>query len=196
MQNWIKISFLILLSLVGCLTSEGLSQTPAPGVQMKFQIPVTDNTMAEAMFLPTQDGQTFLVYSTSAGKLGVYSLIQIQPGPQPNPPIPPQPVQQKLNIAIVEDPRTTTIAQKEILIDKEWRKLAVDKHNFLGLIPQDIIEKETGKPPASLLPFLIAAKGHNLPCVVIFNKSMSLMYAAELPNTATEMTAIIRKFGG
>ena len=191
----------------GFLDNAALSQTPAPEVQTLFNLPLTDKTTAQAVILPTLDGQAFLVYATSAGRLGIYCLIPttapeptpptpLPPTPIPPTPIPPTPITQKLYIAIVENPRETTQEQKAVMVDKEWRSLAVDKHNFIGLIPSEIKEIKTGLPPASLLPFLNAAKGHNLPCIVIFNKSMSLVYAAELPVTSAEITAIIHKYGG
>lgn len=199
--------FLILLSLQMAGTSNLLAQTPAPKTGTSFLLNLIDGTTATAVFLPMQDGQVALVYATRNGNLGLWTMTPtISPAPQPpippnpNPvpptPVPPQPITQKLSIGIVEDPRTTTLEQKAVLIDKEWRNLAVTKHEFIGLIPKDIKEKQTGLPPANLLPFLNAAKGHELPYVVFFDKAMSLVYSGPLPDSSAEMTALILKYGG
>ena len=200
---------LIFLSFAACLlgSCQLKAQTPTPVVEIQFQLQLSDQTQAQAIFLPTLEGKMYLVYATNSGLMGIWTMtpttspIPVHPVPPnpvpPTPPVPPiPPVTQKLFIGIVEDPRETTLQQKTVLINKEWRELATTHHTFTGLIPLDIIEKGTNKPPASLVPFLNAAKGRELPCLIMFNQNMSLLYAGKIPVTPAEITALIRKFGG
>jgi hypothetical protein len=202
----IKKFFLLWIFLLGSV-SNIKAQTPAPQIEQLFQLTISDGTQAQAVFLPTLDGQLHLVYATSSGKIGLYLISpKLSPGPVPPipiPPIPPMPPvpptpqpTQKLIIGIVEDPAATTFEQKTVLVNKEWRELATTKHTFIGLIPQNITEGDTNSPPASLVPFLDRAKGKNLPWVVLFDMRSKLLWEGSLPKTPSEMTAIIKKFGG
>lgn len=192
----------IYLSILASLTTTPhcWAQTPAPATLTQFQMPLADATTATAAFLPTQDGQAWLIYATPTGKLGLYLLSSTTPNPipptPPNPPIPPTPIPQRLTIAIVEDPQTTTNEQRQVLANPTWRKLATEKHDFRGIIPIDVIEKGTGKPPASLAPFLDRAKGHNLPWCMLCTTAEVILWEGQLPTTAKELTSLITLYGG
>jgi len=194
-----KLLCLFLLSIsLGSMTSQ--AQTPAPAAQTQFSLPLADKTTAVAVILPTLNEQAFLVYATPSGKIGLYLLSLTTPSPTPPvppiPPIPPTPIPQKLTIAIVEDPAATTHQQRAVLTDPLWRNLAAEKHDFRGIIPADIIEKGTGKPPASLVPFLDRAKLHNLPWIMFTTATGTIIWEGQLPTTAQELAAIIRQHGG
>jgi hypothetical protein len=152
--------------------------------------------MATARLLPTHDGEAWLVYATSSGKLGTYYLTPKDPGPQPDPIPPVPPVPTKLIIAVVENPATTTQQQRQVLADPAWRKPAAEKHTLLGIIPNDVIEKETGQPPPRLAPFLERAKLHNLPWIMFTTEAGVIIYEGQLPTTAAELASLIKQYGG
>jgi hypothetical protein len=188
--------FLCLLFILTSNAGPVFSQTPAPALQTAFTLPLTDSTTATAIILPMQDGQAYLVYATNAGKLGVYYLTPSSPNPPPPPPPPPPPIVQKLTIAIVEDPLTTTLEQRTLFSDPAWRKLATDSNNFKGIIPNDIKEIKTGLPPADLAPFLDRAKLHNLPWIMFTSAKGVILWEGNPPSTKEEMILLIHKFGG
>lgn len=204
-QYQIKACFLFAICLAGN-AMDLPAQTPAPAQQTPFQLPLADQTQVQAVFLPTLEGRSYLVYATKSGSLGLWTMTPtLSPSPlppippQPKPPIPPvppvPPVPQKLTIAIVEDPLSTTPEQRQVLVDPTWRKFAKEKHDFKGIIPFDLIDKETGKPPPSLSPFLDRAKLHSLPWVLFTSKTGQVVWEGPLP-TAQELTNLILKFSG
>jgi len=173
-----------------------MAQMPVPQVETLFQLTMSDGTQAQAVFLPTTEGRCYLVLSTVSGKIGLWTMIRTKSPLPPDPDPKPNPIAQKLTIGIVEEPSITTFEQKKVLVDKEWRELATSKHTFVGLIPQKITEGETNEPPAALVPFLNRAKGKPLPWIVLFNDAGKLVWEGELPKTPSEMTSVIKKFGG
>ena len=207
MHHYLATSFFLSILLLSPSTPHCWGQTPAPRTMTQFALPLADNTTATAAFLPTTGGSTYLVYGTPTGRLGFFLLTAptdptppnpwppIPPTP-PVPPAPPVPIPQKLTIAIVEDPATTTQQQRSILADPAWRRHAADKHHFRGIIPTDLIEKGTNKPPASLAPFLDAAKGRMLPWILLVAPDGTILFQGPLPPTTAELTATIRRYGG
>jgi hypothetical protein len=159
-------------------------------------LPLADGSTAQARFLPTHDGEAWLVYATKSGKLGTYYLTPKDPGPQPNPIPPVPPVPTKLTIAIVEDPARTTQAERQVLTDPAWRTPAAAKHNLLGIIPNDLIDKETGQPPPRLAPFLDRAKMHNLPWIMLTDQAGTIIWEGQVPTTAAELINLIKRYGG
>ena len=194
--------FCLLTIFAGTSTLESAVPTPAPAPGVQFTLPLTDSTNGTAVLLPTHDGEAWLVYATSSGKLGTYYLIpQNHPiPPTPDPPIPPipptpdppiPPPLEKLHIAIVEDPARTTLQQRDVLSDPKWRAAASSQHWFEGIIPNDVKEIKTGLPPANLLPFLERAKLHNLPWVIMCNEAGVIRWEGPLPATAEELFKLI-----
>lgn len=172
------------------------AQTPAPAPTTQFPLPLADGTSATAQFLPTQNGAGWLVYATSSGKLATYYLTPTQPGPQPIPPTPVPPTPTKLTIAIVEDPATTSQTQRSVLCEPTWRKLATEKHDFVGIIPNDVIDKRTGQPPPRLAPFLDRAKLHNLPWIMFSDSAGVIVWEGQVPTSALELTKLLQRYGG
>jgi hypothetical protein len=172
------------------------AQTVAPAILTKFALPLADQTIREAIFLPSPNGQAYLVYATSTGQLGLWTLTPTNPppAPEPTPPTPPPP--QKLLIAVVENPTTTTLEQRAVLAAPTWREIATEKHVFFGIIPNDVIEKGTGKPPASLVPFLDRAKEHTLPWCMFFTQRGEIVWEGQIPATAKELIDLIQRYGG
>jgi len=200
MQPFRRSTCCLSLLLSAALTTHSWGQTPAPAAQTKFQLPLADATTATAVILPTQAGQAWLVYATKSGMIGSYLLTPTDPTPPPDPlpppPVPPVPIPQKLTIAIVENPATTTVEQRQVLADQAWRNLAADKHTFKGIIPTDVTDKRTGKPPADLVPFLNRAALHNLPWVMFTKPDHTIVWEGQLPTTAQELLNLIHQHGG
>jgi hypothetical protein len=187
------LTFLFWLTLI-VQTTSAQTQTPAPATP--FQIPLADGSLATAQFLPTHDGQGWLVYATSSGKLATYYLTPTAPGPTPVPPVPPVPVPTQLTIAIVEDPAATSPDARKVLADPTWRKLATEKHDFLGIIPSDIVDKKTGQQPPRLVAFLDRAKLHNLPWIMFTDSAGKILWEGQVPTTAAELLNLIHQYGG
>jgi hypothetical protein len=94
MQSHSKIRFTGLgVGLCALLAAAAHAQTPAPALQTPFSLPLTDKTTAQAVLLPTLNGQAFLVYATPTGRLGLWTMSPTTPTPppEPQPQPPPQP---------------------------------------------------------------------------------------------------------
>jgi len=200
MNSKSNLTTLFFLTLTFVLTATFASaQTPAPAIEVQFALPLADKTTATAVLLPTTDGQAWLVYATPIGKIGLYLLTPTNPTPppEPTPPIPPvpPPVPTRLTIAIVENPSTTTQEQRGILSDSTWRDIAKSKHDFIGIIPNDIRDARTGLPPVHLVPFLNRAKLHRLPWVMFTDGQTGILWEGELPNSSAAFSALISKYG-
>ena len=176
-------------------TAPVAGQTPAIKPFTYFALPLTDDTIANAILLPAADGQAYITYATSQGGLVVYRVTGMEPGPNPVPPPVPPPTPTKLTIAIVEDPRATTKQQRDVLADKAWRKLAKEKHDFLGIIPKDLTDRKTGQPPPRLAPFLERAKLHDLPWVMFTDPTGAIIWEGPLPPIGGDLCALIRTYG-
>ncbi len=177
-------------------TSQGATPTPAPALRTAFKLPLADQTMGHAVLLVASDANAWLVYATDKGKLGFWLLIHpdrpIPPDPVPPPPPPPQ----RLTIAIVEDPKQTTQQQRDVLADQAWRDLVRKKHNFVGILPVDLIDKRTGLPPPHLKPYLDHAKTKNLPWVIFTDSAAKIIWEGPVPATPAELEVLVRTHGG
>jgi hypothetical protein len=107
--------------------------------------------------------------------------------------VPPTPT--KLTIAVIENPATTSAADRAVLADPIWRQPAALKNTFLGIIPSDLIDKATGQPPPRLAPFLVRAGLHNLPWIIFANDAGTIIWEGSVPTTAAELAALIAKYG-
>jgi len=193
LPNQMILPFVCWLLLV---VPQATAQAPAPTPCQPFTIPLSDGTTGQALFLPITEGRAYLVYSTSAGQLASYTLTPTNPTPPPDPVPPPPPIPVKLTIAIVENPQLTSLADRQTLADPTWRKWATEKHDFIGIIPNDLIDKRTGQPPPRLAPFLDRARSHNLPWIMFTNPAGVIVWEGQVPTTATELTNLIKQFGG
>lgn len=161
--------------------------TPAPAIQTRFALPLTDGTQAQAFILAAPDGGSYLVYATSSGDLVVLPLGKTQVDPVPPPPPP-----GKKKIAVIEDPSRATWAIRQVLADRTWRNYAAQAHTFLGVIPADLIDPETLKPPPRLEPALRAASGHTLPVLVVLDQNDRPISVSALPATASDLLATLK----
>lgn len=189
----------MILPFCACLlfaAAEAAGQTPTPAIYIPFQLPLADKTTATAKILPAPQGRAYLVYATTSGKLGLWMMTKTTDPipPDPIPPPPPEPTD--LIIAIIEDPERTSQAQRDVLADQGWRNLAGPPHQFLGILPVDLIDKRTGKPPPHLAPYLNRAKGKPLPWVIFTDANRNILFEAQLLMTASELERLIRTHGG
>ena len=170
--------------------------TPAPALHQQFMLPLANKTTATAVVLPAPKGNTYLVYATKSGKLGYWLMTPTdQPiPPDPIPPPPPEPT--RLTIVIVENPERTTQKQRDVLADKGWRDVAQSEHDFLGILPIDLIDKRTGKPPPRLAPFLNLARGKELPWAIFVNSDSAIVWQGHLSESPEEFLELLQKHGG
>lgn len=172
------------------------AQTANPAPMKPFSLPLTTGESATAVLLPIDDGRMWMVYATPDGKIGFWMMSQSTDPipPDPIPPPPPEPT--RLTIVAVEDPERTTQRERDVLADAGWRGLAMEKHNFMGIIPVDLIDKRTGKPPPLFLPFMDLAKGKKLPWVILGDDQGNVLWQGSLPDSPAEFTTLIEKYGG
>ena len=165
-----------------------------PSIQ--FKIPTTDGLFANAVYFLTGDQKEILILANKQGDLIIYWLSK-DPSPKPpDPPIPPTPTPAKLTIAIIEDPSTTPLKQKAILTDKAWRDRANSKHNFLGIVPFNLIQPDTGKTPPFFQPYIDRANGKTLPWLMFFAPNGSLLFEGAVPSSTSEMNTLLDTYGG
>jgi hypothetical protein len=192
-----NVLFLSLLTITGLAAGNRvMAQSPVPANEQQFQVPLSDGTTGTGMFCWMPDGSGVFVASSPSGKIILLKFQKPSPTPTPEPPTPPQPVTQKLTIGIVEDVRATTIAEKEVMIDKEWRDLTVKYHTFVGIIPHNLKELSPAPVKPLLVPFLARAQGKRLPWVVMLGVGTEVVWDGPLPATPAEMIALIKKYGG
>ncbi len=189
----------MILPFLGCWLigiSPSTSQGEVPALHQNFELQMEDGTTAQAVFLPASNGNLYLVYATQRGKLGFWTLTKgTDPiPPDPDPPPPPEPT--RLTIVVIEDPERSTQIERDILADDRWRGLAMEKHNFLGILPVDLVDKRTGKPPTLLAPFLELAKGKELPWTILADAKGNVVWQGHLPNSPDDFANLIKEKGG
>lgn len=176
------------------------AQSPAPLPFSPLSLILADMSQVSAQFLPAPDGQAWMVYGLPSGRIVLWRITPIStplpPHPDPLPPDPLPPPVQPLRIAIVEDPFTSTIEQRSIMLDPAWRKSLGESHKLIGVIQSDIVDPDTDQPPKSLEPFLSAARGRPYPQIVFLSESKQLLYVGPLPASSAEISALIVKHGG
>lgn len=163
---------------------------------IQFPIPTTDGKTANAVYILTSDQKEILVIANSQGNLQVYFLSKDQNPIPPEPPKPPTPTPQKLTIVIIEDPCCTPLKQKAVLVDKGWRDRANASHNFIGVIPSNLIQIDTGKPPVFFKPYIDRAKGKTKPWLMFFAPNGTLLYEGAVPSSTAEMNSLLDSYGG
>lgn len=184
----------ILLTAISTLNA--LAQTPSPAGNTPFNIPLSDSTTAQARILPTTDGAAYLVYATKQAQLGLWLLTPTDHQPLPPPEPTPTPTPTKLQIAIVEDPAATTQKQRWVISSNLWRDYARQKHTIKGIIPTNLIDKETGRPPADLSPFLDRAKNQILPYLILYDHDGNPVWTGTMPEDPATILSIIKQHEG
>ena len=189
----------MILPFLGCWLLGAVpttSDVPTPELEKSFSMILSDGTKSTAVFLPAENGNLYLVYATQRGNLGFWTLTKGTGPipPDPDPPPPPKPT--RLTIVVVEDPERSTQVERDILADDRWRGLAMEKHNFLGIIPIDLVDNRTGKPPALLAPFLDLAKGKALPWTILADAKGNVVWQGHLPNSPDDFANLIKEKGG
>jgi len=185
--------FLSWLLLTGFAAAASI---PFPATQTPFTLPFSDGTTTTAVLLPIDADRMWMVYATPDGKIGFWMMSRSTDPipPDPIPPPPPEPT--RLTICIVEDPERTTQTQRDVLVDEGWRGLAMEKHDFLGICPADLIDKRTGKPPPLYAPYLNLAKGKKLPWVILGDDHGKVIWQGSLPDSPAKFLNLIEKYGG
>lgn len=183
--------FCLLILCAITSTSKSADDIPPPATNLTFTLPLADTTDAQAIVLRAPELRYHLIYATSTGEMAVWTLTpsNVPIPPDPIPPVPPLP--DKLHIAIVENPLTTTQAQRQVLAAPAWRAHAKKDHHFLGVIPHNLKDKRTGQPPAHLQPFLDRAALHNLPWIIFANDAGTIIWEGPLPPSAKELENLI-----
>ncbi len=196
MKDMINQMFLPFLSWLLLIVPTAAAAVPTPAPMKPFALPLSDGTTTEAVLLPIDADHMWMVYAQRDGKIGFWRMSRsLDPiPPDPVPPPPPEPT--RLTIVIVEDPERSTQVERDILADDEWRGLAMEKHSFLGIIPVDLIDKRTGKPPPLLAPYLNLSKGKELPWMILSDDAGNVIWSGHLPESPEAVTDLIKRYGG
>jgi hypothetical protein len=189
-------SFFLLILFAFGVTSAKSGPVPGPATNQSFQFPLSDGTIVQARCLPINATTLYLVYATRTGNLGLWTITTTEEI-DPLPPDPtPDPVTDILSIAVVEDPLDSSIDEVSVLADPGWRGYAAANHIFYGIIPPTVVDFRTKQPPPAIAPFLEAAKGQDLPFVVMFFSDGTLYWKGHLPATPSDLIELIRKKTG
>lgn len=164
-------------------------QTPAPAPLSAFTIPLSDKTMAQAQFLPAPDGDTWLIYSTPTGQIGLWSMSPAtnpQPTPSPDPtpePTPtPTPIPTHLTLWIVGD--DAPINPSKPLAD--W----LTSHNVSSRAVAVAQVADPTTDPQDLAIIALSA-GQSYPYAACTDQDQRILWHAPLPDRATEVEAIL-----
>ena len=185
---------IILLAILAAYGSS-VSGQDTPAINKRFALPLAGDTTAAAVFLAAPKNNLHLIYATPTGKLVWWQLSQTEPDPGPVPPDPPPPVK-SLKIAVVHDPTKSTAQERQVMADAAWRDSLPPPHEFSGIIPFGLLDPNTKKQPVRQRPFLQAASGHALPCLVLLNESSEVVAVVPLPATAADILKLVLKHGG
>jgi len=164
---------------------------PPIKLQEQFQIPLTDGSSGNAIALQTADGNLTLIICTKEGKISLLTIKTIDNQP-PVPPPPPPPIGGKLKrVIIIENPMETTISQRQVLSDERWKSTINDKSAVISIIPIDLIDPETRKPPKELEDYIRDSEGKQLPYIFFIDQNKNRLKETTLPGSTTEMIALI-----
>ncbi len=169
---------------------------PVPAPLKFFHLPMDDGSSTQAVLLPIDADHMWMVYTSKDGQIGFWMMTRSTDPIPPDPVPPPPPKPTRLTIVVIEDPERSTQIERDILADDRWRGLAMEKHNFLGIIPIDLVDNRTGKPPTLLAPFLELAKGKALPWTILADAKGNIVWQGHLPNSPDDFANLIKEKGG
>ncbi len=163
---------------------------------------VTRHKLRTIVFTMPDTGGVIVV--ASAGKVAspadtavVVFGSGINPGPNPVPPIPPDPIvtPTKLTIVYIEESSDNVAGRGALFANAELAKRVKDKGHRWRVADLNVMGTD-GKPPADLVPYLNASAGKVAPQVFLVDEAGKVRYQGDAPVKAAELLALITKYGG
>jgi hypothetical protein len=190
-----RVIFRWLVAIATALSAR-VSLTADLQVPQQFMIAVADGTVATATVATIPGDKLILLIHQPDGTALIRYICKADDTPVPVPPVPPVPVPQKLSVAIVADPATTTPQQAAVIFDRSFHDLATKQHTNIGVISPNVRDSVTKEVPPQAEPFLRAAKGQVLPWVVFIGTDGKTVLSAPVPSSSQELIALLKKHGG
>lgn len=184
------------LAIAAAIAAASAAHAQPIAVPQSLHIARADGSIAVAQIVQAADSQIMLIVSQADDTAQLYFISRSAPQPTPTPPVPPTPQPQKLTIAIVEEPAHSTPQQAAAITNPAFQAKAKAQHNFLGIFTPDAKDSQSQEVPASLAPFLAAAKGKPLPWIMFKDAQGKMIWEGQAPNTAAELIETLSKFGG
>jgi len=173
------------------LTARGATEPAAT-----FPLPLKDGTTANAAFLPTQNGQAYLVYATSTGQLGSYLLTPTNspnpqpPAPTPTPPAPPPPppapplgtASRLIAIGETQEPNlpaklTTLLAEKHITTQT-----------------YSVAQVQNPNTPPTALHWIGLTAGKPYPYGFLLTASAAILWQGPIPTNPDDAISIFNRY--
>jgi len=107
----------------------------------------------------------------------------------PTPPIPPPPII-TARVVLVYESHDLTPTDAATLNSKTLRDYLNAHGYWYRFIDKNILDPEH-QPPAEILPYLNAAKGHPLPCLLFADAAHNITRAQNLPPTAADVINLL-----
>lgn len=182
-----RAAFLLFTTIV---TPPCWAQTPAPMASQQFALPLSDQTTATAVLLPSPEGRLTLVYATSTGKIGLWTLTPSPTPPSPTPvdpppsptPVDPPPTAPVAVITITE----TTPAALPRAVAARLTATAGTYHAFT------IAMVATKEPPANSLTWIGRTAGKSYPYTFLASRDHGkTLWQGPTPKTDADFIAVI-----
>jgi len=164
---------------------------PTPSPLGQCQIPLSDGTTTTAAFMPGPNGTLSLVYIGPQNSLVILTIGGDHPTPPPNPIPPPDPTPQLYRFAIIENPTSSTPAQRMVMSSSTWRGHRPANVICDGILPTKLTDPATGETPAPLKRYYAAAASLPLPRLIIFGPQPTPVFNSELPATPQRLLEIL-----
>jgi hypothetical protein len=179
----------LLLSIV-LSTQPLLGQTQAPALETQFTLPLADKTTAQAVLLPTADGKVWLVYSTSTGQIGLWTMTPatspsppIPPTP-PTPPIPPEPPK-PVSVSVITVTETDPAPCPAQVADF----LSANKSTYFAFTVAMVADKN---PPANSLTWIGRTAGKSYPYSFVASHEGKTLWEGPTPTAAANFIMVIQ----
>ncbi len=167
--------FSLLILFLALSTTPSWAQTPAPATETPFQLPLADKTTAQAVFLPTADGQAYLVYATKTGQIVFYHLTPASPNPTPIPP--PDPIPPATTVSVI----TITETDAAALPSCVQTHLDLTGGNYHAFTVAMVSETS---PPANALQWIGRSAGKAYPYSFITSTTGDILWQGATPADA------------
>lgn len=148
-----------------------------------FTLPLADKTTATAVFLPTVDGQAYLVYATPTGNLGLWTMTPTATQP-PKPPIdPPKPPVTSVSVITITE---TDAAALPSLVQAHLDSTGGSYFAFTVAMVSDV------SPPTNSLVWIGRSAGKNYPYTFIATSTGEILWQGPTPIRVAEFLARVK----
>lgn len=186
-------SLMVLAILIATASHADQNPIPAPAIGTSFSLPLSDGTTAQALFLPAPAGQTYLVYSTKTGQIGLLTTTTTtpnsptpEPNPPPVPPAPPTPPQPPV-------PKSVTVTT---VTDTEPARLQPDIAATLATTASTyqaftVAEVAADTPDPNAMRWIGRTAGKTRPYTFVSRDDDTIIWEGQTPTSSAAWTAAL-----